>query len=500
MRNVIQISQRAWEESGRRPNFLLAPGTALDNALLILKTEPDSVTGSLRDYILLSETAARRRRTVRYRYGAAVVAVAALMAAAWFYWANYPGMPLLAPIALARPAVAMAFSGDGAMLGVLSVEGVARTYSVSSGEAASRPMPHSGASMLAFNPHGTLVLTAGRDSSVCVWDSAGTQVLKPLQHGGPVTTACFSPDGQTILTASQDKTVRLWNTGNGNPRVVPIQHPAEVIGATYSRDGRLMASIAGDKVARVWDCATGEPAGPAMPHGQDLRSATFNADGTRLVTVTTLGTATIWEIPSGRKVRELSESVAVALSADGRRLVAGDRLGAEVCDIASGRAIARRIPREGGVSVVAISPDGSSIFIGARLAQGQTWSLAGATEGEPPVTETELPAPELLAEHDYPPGAMLQYATFAPGGNRVLVIMTLSPGAVAEGSGMRAAEDVAEGVAMMRRTQGGMLGRGMRVASAHLVGTALFSPDGKIVVTSYFTEVVIRDGGAGPVR
>jgi tetratricopeptide (TPR) repeat protein len=55
------------------------------------------------------------------------------------------------------------------------------------------------------------VLTASRDTTARLWDTASGQLLYTLSgHTGPVWHAVFSPNGARVLTASEDLTARLW--------------------------------------------------------------------------------------------------------------------------------------------------------------------------------------------------------------------------------------------------------------------------------------------------
>lgn len=73
---------------------------------------------------------------------------------------------------------------------------------------------------VAFNPQGTLLVSASDDATARVWDAhSGTQLLvlrKPpteaVATAAPIETATFSADGSEIVTAGQDGHVRIWST------------------------------------------------------------------------------------------------------------------------------------------------------------------------------------------------------------------------------------------------------------------------------------------------
>ena len=81
----------------------------------------------------------------------------------------------------------------------------------------------------------------------------------PLPHGGSVNDAAFSPDGTLLLTAGDDGTVRLWNAATGEPARPPMRHEGKVErGVDYVREnalrGRTFATLEGqNRFLRDWE-------------------------------------------------------------------------------------------------------------------------------------------------------------------------------------------------------------------------------------------------------
>src|SRR5262249_4293560 len=134
---------------------------------------------------------------------------------------------------------------------------------------------------VAFSPDGQRLLTAARDKTARVWDTATGKMLFTLEgHQAPVTFATFSPDGRRVLTLARgpDRSAVVWDAGTGKQLVrlklvsdwdARFQPPgpgnslaflAEYAGASFSPDGRRVVTAFGecpDFTARVWDAATG---------------------------------------------------------------------------------------------------------------------------------------------------------------------------------------------------------------------------------------------------
>ena len=66
---------------------------------------------------------------------------------------------------------------------------------------------------VAFSPDGKQIVSASRDKTVRLWDSATGAACGTLKgHEDWVQAVTFSPDGKQIVSASEDKTVRLWGS------------------------------------------------------------------------------------------------------------------------------------------------------------------------------------------------------------------------------------------------------------------------------------------------
>ncbi|MEO8498442.1 MAG: serine/threonine protein kinase, partial [Planctomycetota bacterium] len=104
-----------------------------------------------------------------------------------------------------------------------------------------------------FSPDGQLVLSAGHDNTVKVWDVKGASPPKTLRgHGSWVSACAFSPDGQTVLSGAYDSSVRLWDVeGYEERRVIrgPVLrgHVDAVLDASFSRDGHEIATASRDR-------------------------------------------------------------------------------------------------------------------------------------------------------------------------------------------------------------------------------------------------------------
>jgi RNA polymerase sigma factor (sigma-70 family) len=211
--------------------------------------------------------------------------------------------------------------------------------------------------------------------NVRVWDAATGKErarFRPRAIGHDAHDAGLSADGKTVVTASGgdfSHALAFWDAATGKLLTDLPGHPSGITAAAFAPDGTRLYTVGKDRTLRTWDPATGrelahvaaEPAAylAASPDGKALYAAA--ADG---------GPVRVLDPRTGKVLRQFpafaKSMVGMALTADGRRLVAAGR-DAEAgpslvrfLDPATGTKLAEFSAGENTVEQLAVRPDGGA--------------------------------------------------------------------------------------------------------------------------------------------
>jgi WD40 repeat protein len=201
---------------------------------------------------------------------------------------------------------------------------------------------------LARVPNSLRVFLGGSDFKVYEADLAAAKVepKELFAHESYVTGVALA--GKTLVTGGYDGKLTWFSTEAKKVIRSEAAHAKWIRRVVSSPDGRLVASVADDMVCRLWAADTGKPVTELRGHAEK----TPHGFGSMLY--------------------------AVALSADGKLLATGDKVGkVKVWDVAAGKELAevhapimytwdpvQRLHSIGGVRSLAFTPDGKTLAVG----------------------------------------------------------------------------------------------------------------------------------------
>jgi WD40 repeat protein len=360
---------------------------------------------------------------------------------------------------------------------------------------------------LAFSADSTAVAAGTTRGRVLVWDTTtGKESTRLEGHQGTVRSVAFSPDGKTLASGGDDKTARLWDLATGKELHLLEGHADLVVGLAFAPDGKTVATGTfvpagefgpdGYEPLRIWDVATGKEVrqikgGP----GHGFERLALSADGKTLI-AGGVSTPRAYDWATGRELRRYGDDARgnaggfVALSADGKTLASAR--GAAIRLWATDTAKEVLPPGSGGhlaeVLSLAFAPDGRTLASGGSDGAVCLWDAAAGKElRRLPLAEWQRPSPVAF----FADGRLLAAGT-ADGKVRFWDSATgkESPPALEGKKRLRFVAPSADGKSLIARDSDGMVGvwdvaarkevRAVQGAPGFMTAMAV-SPDGKLL-------------------
>jgi WD40 repeat protein/DNA-binding SARP family transcriptional activator len=295
---------------------------------------------------------------------------------------------------VSRGAIIADVSPDGRTVAVGTSFGSVTFVDVATGRVTPGNAAHSGpVEQLLFSPAGHLMVSAGTDATIIVWNTATAQPIRTLVgHGSQVTGAAFSRDGRTLFTASPDGVIFEWDLGTqrrfGRPFTTTSAPPRVGVDAQFSPPPLAVSPDGSDFAVRAGASSVALYSTQSLRRldrftvraGGDVIGLAWSSTGELAVTGNG-GRVQLWDVTGRprlvralrglRSVNGLREAVTTtAFSPDGRMIGAADMnhtpravpylLGTVAVWSASGKRLWKTTAR-GRISTVVFSPDGRTI-------------------------------------------------------------------------------------------------------------------------------------------
>jgi WD40 repeat protein len=201
------------------------------------------------------------------------------------------------------------------------------------------------------------------DGKVYLWDAADPAKFEPAALAGHESyiTGVVAGRGQ-VVSGGYDQRLVWWDIEARRPiRMIDEAHARWIRGLALSPDGRTLASVADDMQCKLWDASSGKLLralshhAPRTPHHYPsmLYAVAISADGKFVATGDRVGLVVVSELSSGRQVAQLEAPIMYTWDPVQRRHSIG------------------------GIRSLAFSPDGARLAVGGIGKIGNVDHLGG---------------------------------------------------------------------------------------------------------------------------
>jgi WD40 repeat protein/energy-coupling factor transporter ATP-binding protein EcfA2 len=410
--DLIQAAWAAatsWEAHDKAPGYLWNSDPRLPQLAAAHKA------GELNATERAFETASTRRRTSRRRRLVAIVVtvMAVLAAAALIAWLQRNDAirqrnqaTSLALTAIARTGAANNL--DNSLLLNLEAYRTSPTLQAENAlikdlEQAPEAILHGGFAVVNavdFSPGGSMVVAAGADGRIRVWERAPHVRAGPTWRAGQkrIWALAVSPLGRVFATGGDTGKVRLWDLRGATRPVEKLDAVpgVKVASLAFSPNGRMLAAGYDNGQVRLWDLA-GTSKGVPLP-GKETAHAigiAFSSNGKTLAAAYSDGMVSLWRLGKGSRWAPGKTLVGcqgcalhhLAFSANGKTLAAGSDDGVVLWNMTNpSRPGPARTLDTGGIVVyaVAFSRAGNAFAAGGSDGTIRLWRVRGGVpRGKP---------------------------------------------------------------------------------------------------------------------
>ncbi|QDZ19087.1 pre-mRNA-processing factor 17 [Chloropicon primus] len=183
-----------------------------------------------------------------------------------------------------------------------------------------------------FPESGHLLLSAGMDSKIKIWDvnDTGKCMRTYLGHQKAVRDICFSNDGRKFLSTGYDRNIKLWDTETG--QVIRTLSSANMLGYCvkfHPDDDKQNTVLAGCSNKKIYqfDTDSGDIVQEYNEHLGAVNSITFVDENRRFVSTSDDKTMRVWDFGIPVQIKYIADPTmhsmpSVALHPNGNFLVA----------------------------------------------------------------------------------------------------------------------------------------------------------------------------------
>jgi WD40 repeat protein len=283
----------------------------------------------------------------------------------------------------------VAFQKNGRLVVTAGLDGVLRVFDASSDsttKAADLLRYEVGTAVLeaTFAADGRHILARAGTQRVLIWDFTDTRGVITLRQRGQVPAAAFDATGARIVTAGDDAFLRLYNASDGRLLWTTKKLANPVRALDVDEAGELIAFSSVDGSIAVHRLADGEELYQLLEHKGRVPIVRFAAHGTRILSAGHDKQAIVWNCSDHLPVMKLplpGPIVAADLSPDGQLLatVQKEQKVVELWTVPDKKLVTTLTGHGDAVVCVRFRPDGEALLTASADGTARVTSLDGRT-------------------------------------------------------------------------------------------------------------------------
>ncbi|HRG81035.1 MAG TPA: caspase family protein [Chitinophagaceae bacterium] len=188
--------------------------------------------------------------------------------------------------------------------------------------------PINGRVSLTYSADSTkLLVTSEQENIGRLLDATSFDIIQELKgHEAGIASSAISPDCKMLVTAGRDKTVRVWNTETGEMiRSIGNYAAGMVNYVAFGPGSGMITTGSYEGLLKIWNINTGAFIREIPNNSSKVEYISFSPDRTRLAIVTMGGVCRILNLQTGEPLFYLDGIVkTVSFSNDGEKILTGN--------------------------------------------------------------------------------------------------------------------------------------------------------------------------------